>query len=98
MTALTYDGLQLGGVKKVWPALLQAGDSLALVQEEGKLLPELFAEISTSAYAELPVRNWVHATHGGIPRRPRYVDEQYKAAMGLAKAALFSTAGSGPQG
>jgi hypothetical protein len=130
---LTYEGLQLDRVKKVWPVILQAGDSifqspalwqylrraagaafladarvqkptllnigdleplLALVQEEGKLLPELFAEIATSAYAELPARNWVHATRGGIPRRPRYVDAQYKAAMDLAKATLFSTAGS----
>jgi hypothetical protein len=134
---LTYDGLELGRIKRVWPVLLQAGDPifqspalwqylrgtadgafladarvqkptllnigdleplLALVQEEGKLLPELLAEISTSAYAELPARNWVHATRGGIPKRPGYVDEQYNAAMDLAKATLFSAEGPGPQG
>jgi hypothetical protein len=83
------------------PTLLNVGDLeplLALVQEEGKLLPELFAEISMSAYAELPARNWVHATRGGITRRPRYVDEQYRAAKDLAKATLFSTARSEPLG
>jgi hypothetical protein len=126
---LTYEGMQVESVRKVWPVLLQAGDSifqspalwqylrhradatfpadarvkkptllnisdleplLALIQEEGKLLPELLAEISVSAYAELPARNWVHATRGGITRRPRYVDQQYKAAMDRAKATLFS--------
>jgi len=79
------------------PTLLNLDDLeplLALVQENGKLLPELFGEIAASAYAELPARNWVHATHGGITRRPQYVDEQYHAAMHLARATLFPGAGS----
>jgi hypothetical protein len=126
--ALTYDGVELNRVRRIWPVLVHAGDPifqnpalwqylhhvapdaflsdarvkrptilnlddleplLALIQEEGKLLPELLSEILASPYAELPPRNWVHATFGGIRRRPRYVDEQAQAALRLAATTLF---------
>jgi len=74
------------------PTILNLDDLeplLALIQEEGKVLPELLSEILASPYVELPPRNWVHATFGGIRRRPLYVDEQGQAALRLAATALF---------
>jgi hypothetical protein len=62
---------------------------LALVEGDGHTLPGLLADLAVSPYAELPPRNWVHSTFGGIPCRPRYVEEQLRAAMRLAGTALF---------
>jgi hypothetical protein len=57
---------------------------LALVQEEGFLLPELLRDIMASPFSQLPPRNWLHATFGGIKRPARYVEEQASAAVRLA--------------
>jgi hypothetical protein len=74
------------------PLILELDDLeplLALVEGNGHTLPSLFAALVQSPYAELPPRNWVQAAFGGIPCRPRYVEEQLQAAMRLAGTALF---------
>jgi hypothetical protein len=62
---------------------------LALVEGDGHTLPELLARLAASPYASLPPRNWVHATFGGVPCRPAYVNAQIQAAMRLTGSALF---------
>lgn len=74
------------------PTILHLDDLeplLALVQEEGSLLPRLLEDIMASPFDQLPARNWVHATLGGIKRRPVYVDEQALAAMRLVTTLHF---------
>jgi hypothetical protein len=53
------------------PTILDLDDLeplLALVQEEGFLLPRLLEKIMASPFGQLPPRNWVHATFGGVKR------------------------------
>lgn len=43
----------------------------------------------TSQFNQLPARNWIHATLGGIKRPARYLDDQASAAVQLAGTVLF---------
>jgi hypothetical protein len=74
------------------PTILNLDDLeplLALVQEEGFLLPELLRDFIASPFGQLPPRNWVHANFGGIKRRPTYIQDQATAAFRLAGTLSF---------
>jgi hypothetical protein len=126
--APVYPELDLGSVRRIWPALVLAADPilqtpalwtylrdtapeafvadprvkdpqilnlddleplLSLVQDEGKVLPELLQQIADSPYALLPAKNWVHAAFGGVKRRPVYTDDQHDRAMRLTLTTTY---------
>jgi hypothetical protein len=67
---------------------------LSLIQEEGAVMPQLLQTIAHSPFALVPARNWVHATFGGVTRRPFYTEEQSTSALKLAIETIYPGASS----
>jgi hypothetical protein len=74
------------------PLILDLDDlePLMALVENGHNLSELLSRFLRSPYAQMPLRNWVHAVmKDQLGSRPRYVKEQFTAAMRLAGTTLF---------